>query len=810
VLRRIGYIGGALVVLAVVAAVGYRIYESVPAAKSEKTVPKDVARRTTAYQLADAAWTSFPVPRPTPRVRLLVHADVPTAAVTPQRSEPVRFAVQVQGLNDAGEVVFERLHHFRAGFAFYRMPNGQTRASKAYADRAAVPSGSELTILRLPEPARVDRLRLRTATKRGAVSAVNARLYAPERLSGAQVDARWPRLSADQRARLADGNVYPPQLLTKRERARLSAVRWHRLGPSGLAGRDYVERTLYIRDTAGAEPVTPPAVPQGVRVGPQRRVTMKLPEERTAIRVQYEALDRISGQARVLAFADRPGEVRRETVPWQARRVHIERTWEGRLLEMQSDVPAVVRVAVEGDPEARGPDPAVARVFSAAAAPRWRVRHVGDSPTPFRIDLRCRCFAADGKRVAAGQASVALVNATGEVMKRVDVTVAEPVSLYDRVLGSDGDHLITEPRRLYFRLPPEVSTVRVSGSGNVHAAAFNRPNNLQRTIRVPEDRFARPQNALRDRRSWFYVPPTEKAVPADATKIMAIHTRPPRINPVIAGGNYDWQSYRPEGDWSARRVLLPRQDDAEVRPEALNATYTPLPTGEMRRLRIDAASPRPVRPSLVFVGHDVGQDASVKLTVDGKLVFERTLSAASGRLKVPALTRGRHEIRVESDSQARFYLSNVVGGTRRFDLRLANRLRTGTTRFVYEKTKSGAELLSFRLYPVLPSSKRRRVDVTIDGARVAGLTPYANLTLPRRRYDVRVDTGSGYPVLGAADTVGEARRFFLQLGAELPAGRYPVDVRLHGEREAYLTLSTTTPGRSEARDIRRMGVENEP
>lgn len=807
-LRGLGYLSGILVIGGLLATGGYWAYQTWPSGGAEEAIPQGHARTTTAYQLARQDWTDFPLPRPTPKVRLLVHADLPAAAVSPERSEPVRFAVAVQGLNEAGEVVFERRHHFRTGVALYRTPEGQIQSGKAYADAAIVPTASQLTVLSLPEPGQVDRLRLRTTAAKGAVSAVAARLYIPERLSGAKVAARWPRLSADQRARLADGNVYPPALLSRSERARLSAVRWHRIGPAGLAGRDYTERTLYIRDNPEAEPVAPPVAPQGVRVGPNRRATVKLPEAETDLAMQFTALEAPAGQARVRLYTDQPGVTRRVTAPWQAKKVRIQGNWQGRMLELQSDVPAVVRVVPQGRGQEGGPTakPAVLRTVQAAAEPRWAVRHVDGRPSPFRLDLRCRCFGADGQPVAAGSATVALLDDQGAVLERHDVLVDEPLSRYDQLRGDEGSRLLSERRRLYFRLPSEVAAVRVTGSKQVYAAAFNRPNGLRRTVRVPEDRFAAQGAALRDRRSWFYLPPDDESLGPKATSLVAIQGRPPKVDPRIAAGDYDWQAYRPAGSWAARRILLPKEGAGAVRPEALGSTYTPLAIGEPQRLRIDAAAPRAVRPNLVFAGNQ-GR-SSLRVRVDGERILERNLVAASGRLKLPAVERGRHRIQLETESSARFYLSHVAGAERRWGLTLANRLQPGTTQFRYEKTTADAELLSFRFYPVLPSADRRVIDVTVGEGRVAGLRPYADLTLPRRRYDVRVDASTGFPVLGATDTIGEARRFFLELGADLPPGTYPIRIHLRGEGEGYFRLATTTPGRSEARGVRRQGADD--
>jgi hypothetical protein len=341
------------------------------------------------------------------------------------------------------------------------------------------------------------------------------------------------------------------------------------------------------------------------------------------------------------------------------------------------------------------------------------------------------------------------------------------------------------------------------------AAGFNRPPGLRRAIQVPEYRFAREADALRDQRSWFYLPPLGIAPDSPASHVISVQEPPPEIDPLIQAGDYEWNSYRPAGDWSARRLLAPTDaPDPQRRPEALASTYTRLSTGAPQTLTIAAASPRPVRPDLVFTGNE-GARSEVRVRVDGETILTRPLRAATGRLTLPELSLGRHRVLIETSGNARFYLSNVsAGGGPTYAVNLANRVTPGTTRFVFEKTTSGAELFSFRFYPVLPATGRRQVDVTIGEAGQADAGPHEDSTLRRRRYDLRLDAEPAHPVLGTSGTrVGAERRFVAELGADLPPGRYPIAVHLHGAGEAYMTFATAMPGRREARGLRRGGDE---
>ncbi len=811
-LRRLGYGLTASLVVLVLAWAGSAAIERFQGARDGGKIPADSARPTRVYQLAADDWTRFPLSRPVDRLRILAHADRPADGVNPSLNEPVDFAIRIQVVGSKGEPILDRVHHFQARLSWNRAPKdeGSPRPGKFYADRSPIPTDTQRAVLDLRQADAMSAVRIKRAETGAGVRSVHARVYAPRRLSGAKRRNRWVRLSAEQRSRLAEGNVYRPELLSASERAELSAVRWHRLAPAGVAGDGYRQRTLYVREERDTAWLAEPVAPEGVRVGPRRRATVRLPEDRGRFSIVFTALAPGEGSATAIAYAGADGEVAREAVAWRGETVRIEDAWPGRLLELRSDVPAVVRLLPRAgaDPPPQ-PDAGIVRVYSADAGPSWRVRHPGQRPTPFRVDLRCRCFGPDGRRLASGAARIELLASDGAVIERHPVTVTAALSLYDQVRQGDEDVHVSESRSVYFRLPDEVAALRVIGDGGVFAAAFNRPARLRRTIRVPEGRYARDPDALRQHRSWFYLPPADIAPDSPASTVVSVQEPPPEIDPLIQAGNYDWTAYRPQGDWVARRLLTPTDPpDPERRPEALAATYTELSAGTTHEVKIDAASPRPVRPDLVFTR--TGADrATLRVDIDGEESLTRDLRAPTGRLTLPEMRLGRHRIRIRSEGEARFYVSNVTrGGGGAYSLSLVNRIQPGTTRFIYDKTSPDATMLSFRFYPQRPTTGRQQLDVDIGQADVADAGPHADLTLRRRRYDVRLDAEPRNRVIGGGGgAVGAERRFVATLGADLPPGRYPITIHYEGPREAFMRVSTATPGRSETREIRRGGSE---
>lgn len=820
-LRRLGNGLMAVTILGVVGLVGLWGVDRFQRARNGGEAPRPTVQTSRIYELATQQWTRFPLPRPTTPLRLLVHADRPGASVDPSINEPVRFAVRVQAIGGNGAPIFERVHHFEAGVSWYTNPDADDQAprpGKFYPDRSVIPSDSQRAVIDLPNPSAVESVRIKPVATDAGVESINVRVYAPERLSGAKRSARWERLSGEQRTRLAKGNVYPPDLLSASERAQLSAVRWRPLGPAGVAGRDYRERKIYIRQASDMLSPSEPVRPEGVRVGPNRRASVRLPEGGGDFVIAFEALAPGDGEVEMIAYDGAEGRVAREVVAWRDDEVRVDRRWSGRLLELRSDVPAMVRLVSNANADANTkakpppqPEPGIVRVYRTDAAPRWAVRHAGGQPTPFRVDLRCACFGPDGGRLALGSARIEILGSNGRILERIPVIIDSPLSRYEQVRQGGTDTLVGEARSLYFRVPPDGVALRVVGDRRVVAAAFNRPDGLRRTIRVPEYRYARAPDALRVHRSWFYLPPDNLGAGSPASTVVSIQEPPPEIDPRLQAGDYDWTTYRPEGEWSARRLLTPTDPpEPERRPEALGTTYTELRAGGVHDVTIAAASPRPVRPELVFTGNTAGR-ARLHVSVDGSPHMVRTLRAASGRLSLPPVRLGRHRLRIDTDTDTdtRFYLSNIAaGGGSAYGLRLANRIAPGTTDFVFEKTSPGAELLSFRFYPSLPAPDRRIVDVTIGEAAVTDIGPHEDLTLRRRRYDLRIDAESEYPVLGAADrSVGAERRFVAELGADLPPGRYPVTLRVDGSGEAFVTMSTAKPGRSETRGTQKGGLE---
>ena len=106
--------------------------------------------------------------------------------------------------------------------------------------------------------------------------------------------------------------------------------------------------------------------------------------------------------------------------------------------------------------------------------------------------------------------------------------------------------------------------------------------------------------------------------------------------------------------------------------------------------------------------------------------------------------------------------------------------------------------------PSLGVAARQIVAIAIEGGPERGLGPHAGFTLRERLYDIR--RGPQPPdvrVLGVAGAVGPERALFLPLGPDLPPGRYRIRIRLAEGPEALLSLTRTTPGTAERRELRR-------
>lgn len=786
-------------VVAVVAALPIqRIWQLVTAAPvvASAAQTESVPLGTIVYPLDSQNWTSFPFSTPPQIVRLVTHADLPPEGAQDAPSGSWGYAIAYQVLSTTGAVLREDVIHLRAGLPLVRHPtSGLLVPARVYADEGLQPTWADEILLDLSELARPTELRLRLASTEAPVAGASVRVYERWALAPGQATAAWDRLSDRDRAVIASVSALPASTLSSDERERLLRNRWHRIGPRGSEGVGISARRLVsVAEASDWVEKSRDAFDPALRLSTSRRATFQVPQGGGIVRLTAVPLDpREKPELLLRHFRSdgAPGELL--SLPLTS--AWVQRRLQAGLIEVSASVPVLLQsvlLEVEGGTSdlldeldrlqlyhLQGPQPL-----------SYDVTTVGETPTPFRLTLRCTC--AGRPPGDPPTATYSITDAAGRRLAKGIIAIDPQPSVFDS-LADAPDTVLTEPKEIYFNLPPGTSAVSLVSDDPILAAAFVRPPELSRRFRIPEDQEISYDETPRDQ-TWFYLRPAgwEQLVEGDRAPLVVTLTRPRPRNPDNAAGAYTWERFLPDSERSTGEILVPRSP-APTRTEGLSSAFVPMPRNATRRVNLaNRRGAGQVRADLAYQKFDAGP-AQISVLVDGTPVLTALVDGNSGVIALPELPAGSRAIRIETESDATFYISNVSDLPATYLRRRAIWLGPGATSFTIEKLEREQETVSVEVFPVLQAGERQTVRVKVEGAgREFG--PFDGWTLTDREYSIRIGPEApNASVLGTALTVGPARNFFVPLDADLPPGPYKITLTLDGADGFYAVLSRTRP-----------------
>lgn len=787
------------------------------------------------YRLDDRSWVKFPFARAPKMIRILAHADTPETAIeSPDAFWTYGFQYEVR--DAIGRVLLQGEVSLAAKVPFYFSEDGsQLLPSAAYADSKVLPSATDPVQLDLSDAAHATEIRLRAMPLKDGVTAVAVRVYERRAITEGRYDLAWQRLSSADRTRLAQGSAIPAGLLTASERDNLLKNQWLPIGPSGVEGNDYHQASLRALDETFAGVRAKPApVEPGVYLDATLRTTLSLPENGSVLRFATGATD---GDTRLTLTWYGQGTAAREIREEVLGSQNVSRpiAFSGGLLEISSDKPVRLRIwqeppnadelevpaarnsVLQGDTASGLPQNAIdltseltsMRVygFDQGSELRYKLSSLSNQSTPFRLALRCQCV--QGKSPAPVKVHYAILDQDGAAIHDGEIRWIPVASPYDRLRDAP-EIPLSDPEQIFFNLPPEAVSLRLTATQPILAAAYNRPPDLVRRFQVPEDDFALSASEIR-RLTWFGLRPegADTEIELGRAPIILVPARPPQDNPEIVAGRYVWEQFQPDGDWLARDLLVPRGKQQSTRAEALSSVFVPVrvviegtqddqgPIGREFKF-VSAIGSDQVMPELVFL-RDRADPMTLSVHVDGNPFHTTSIAAARGLIALPPMPVGIHWVDVMASAPLAAYINQVETSEGSLLRRRALRLGVGETRFQIEKRGPGEELLVGHVYPQGPETGRVEVRMTLEGLPRA-LGPLSDWTLADRSYSLRlVPAARDIPVLGSDQLVGPDRTVLMVMGSDIPPGTYMLRVELTGQHEVYLALSRALPGVEDSR-----------
>lgn len=781
-----------------------------------------------AYRAEPQQWLSFALASGITQFKIISNANLGKidAARAERQANPARrwnYALDIEVLDRNQKVLMQRTHHHRADIAEFIAADGQRYSTAFYLRQALTPLSGVIVNLDLSLMPGASRVRVRLAKKDADIDEVVLRAYQPERLSKERAALLWQRLNDRQREALARGSVYPHELLQESEKRNLLLHAWQAVGPQGAEGRDYHPRDLYVlldRDGAAADD---PAPPYGVLADAWNWGTLPLPEAGGRIRLEITPTRRplpagSKGKDHVILvrwFGKSLFERTKTRIPWAGQAITREIDFAGGLLEFEAPEEVAIKATrqMAGKEEDLTPPPQYLRVFTANE--RQPIRYsLAETGATSAIRLELRTISLAGQPLPAA-AEYRFLDRAGQALKIGTIPLKLLPGHYEKRVADFSGAMLSDPEIVHFLAPENARQLVVSAAPGTPqdatpllVSAHTRPPELAREIRMPEDLYdfnasGQPgEQGITPRiPAWFVVRPDdyESLVLNNQSQALIVQARPSEDRPEIRAGRFQWEDYRPQGNWLSRPIFAPREASVPERDAALPTTFSPLPM--KREVKLDFPAFRgstTLRPQLIWLGPSA--PVTLQVRIDGKTQTLR-LHGPYNAATLPLLASGTHRIRIDSTLGGSLYLNHVRPQPGAMVRHVAQFLAQPQT-FDYERKSAVEETLTLRFFQPLAKGTRQNLRVRMEGPKLALMTPLQHWEFSERQASLRPDTRASSPVFDTrAERCDAGQAVYLPFKADAPLGRYRLSIIPPPGAAGYLSVSRLTPVISPERRI---------
>lgn len=553
----------------------------------------------------------FKLPANTEQVRVML---TPTVA-----QSDAHFSVSFKASGLDGKVIEQGARIFRQkllttdSLRYFSQPRGipANFTSEFYIDgTGAVP----LSLLQL-------KLELPSALK------VAVRVAVLERKKDSELAVNWQRMHRDKRAKLLEGNIYPPDLVSEVHRRNALKFQWLPLGPEGIEGEDYQGTSLFVSRQEPVESELPPEFDSSSMYSDSEHVFTLIQSEQNPVYSvdcdkpqQWLELSReIDNGIESTQFSQLP--VQLDPMPG----LYRIRTASQCNLKM---------VDIHGQPYEQAPNVLRAFVANSEQPLRYRLSVASDKPQPIRLDVRA-FGAVEGNRI-----HWTLLDDSQNAMQTGQIAVAGGHDVYER-LAVAGQALSGVKQETYIMAPPQARELLITkdSSASVLLNVFTRPFELAYDDRHPK---------------WFVLLPVghQQLKTAGHSQLLywqqRLKEQPQQTELTL------WQALETVPSRPAFELF--EAHDSVVTPEL---GFQPLSFGQ----QVFVSGGREfITPTLVY-RRDNDTPQAVTVWFNGK-PYEYWLSAMSGRLSLPQIKPAMAELSIDNGEAVQWFINQQEGESR--------------------------------------------------------------------------------------------------------------------------------------------------
>ena len=799
-------------------------------------IDRDDAKRVSTVLLSRQDWTEFHLSPDAHSIRVMTNGALNTIQLPKKnQSDPRtgwRYSIQYQLLDADGELIGQHTYESRTrvrqlidkdqGTLINPLMFGKTKRIATQTRFIQIPID--------PDRLKPAVLRIRAADSDPQISEIVARVRTKHERPHFDQPSTWRQIRLSNRRKMAKYFVFDQKFLTPSERA--SLLRWQWL-PAPTLNKTTLRHLYFIGEIDDQE-VTENIPTSANSLPATRKITLPLPETQgkfsLLLKRPYESSSNpIYLTVRFFASDDSPCKVWERTLHESAKEfsfpvsgglVEFESThdarWSATWTHNQPDAPSIKIHDTEvafGQAVDITSKTGNLRVYLADDVPvSYQVSHYQDQPTPFRITCRLAfgdVFASD-KVIASSRSSdgshVGMdelkflhwtwLDDEDQVIESGKLSVKPEISKYDQLLSGGETHLVSEYKRFYFSIPPEVSKIQFK-SDNVPflVNASVRPNHLPVMTRLPEDRHPF-ERQFKPHRKWYSLQPDQnlQLISDNRSFVLGTQTRPRDIDDeeLVGPREFLFRRYEPAGQWIGRQLLAPAVIESVITQTNRSSSFYQLNNGQSYTVE-DYGLNVPASYRLIYVA-SAAIEGPLVVRQNGRIVQREQLNSSRGtvRLKLEPFD-DTSTITLQGPPNIRMFLSGgKVENAKRFLKRTASKLENGKLEFEHVKTTPLDEVLTLLIYRKFSGQQRCKFSVKIeanDEIQMQKSGPVESLTSLHQIYDLKSSPQQQSAILIGTDAeLDVEHRCFVRLGPDLPPGRYTIKTERVDQQEGGFVL----------------------
>ncbi len=726
------------------------------------------ASRYVVSRIDENSSVTFSIPPNIDRLKVLSNAAISKSAWLQPFEKHIAYAVHYRVYDSAKKLLaHKRYYHTTLSLPpSMKSADDQYIQPRFYLDDSSVPMPTKTLIVDLRGLSGADTIEFSFESSGDMVENMALRLYRPEVTQPKKVEQEWLRMSQKEKGFFALNNVYPKEFVTLEEMRNNLAYQWRPHGPLGLGNIDYEEKTLYIYKDIETAPYVSDSFVYAERLASRELEHTQYLKE-GSYRIVLNALDANQTASVALRFYPQGKQYQSDMRQLQLNeqlQVHFTPEDEG-LLEIASDRPVDIAITDLQSGKEVPFEPLKLRYYTVVNEP---LTYCFDSKLerPLRLDVR---------QLSAVTTQVHLRYREGNTTLRTfDFPVSSALSRYDYM---DNFVPAAESNVTYIIAPKRAECVDIATTQPALIRLMTRPFGLSYPI---DRRESEQYKAL----TWFDLLPLKESYTKEQEVVLSKLQQPVKLPQWLRSGIYGYAALQPESMAVGEFFMSFKEEGEEVRESALESLWSTLPLNQS--LEVEFAANALMTQAVPELIYRKSTDKPVRLTLylDGVIWDEITLSAASGRFRLPRVADGKQTLRIATEGDARVWINYLkpqfVGYLGRHYYRFDRPLT-----FAFDK-RAGEDSLKLSLIDTaLTHESERRFNVRITPFKRLQKERYDYLSFARRDVTLQRLENEVVRLRGDKDAALYTTASVV-LGDDLPAGRYRIEVEPKGSEGLYL------------------------